>query len=36
MLCVAKYLEGHLFFGIIYSWLIGLPFLAITILKPEK
>lgn len=34
MLCFAKYLEGVLFFGIIYSWMGGLPLIVITLIRP--
>lgn len=34
MLCFAKYLEGVLFFGLIFCWLGGLPMLAITLFRP--
>lgn len=34
MLCFAKYLEGVLFFGLIFCWVGGLPMLAITLFRP--
>ncbi|CAD8043447.1 unnamed protein product [Paramecium primaurelia] len=36
MLCFAIYLEGVLFFGLIFSWMGGLPLLVITLLRPQN
>ncbi|CAD8157654.1 unnamed protein product [Paramecium octaurelia] len=36
LLCFSKFLEGVLFFGTIYAWLVGLPLMMIGILKSEK
>lgn len=35
MLCFAKYLEGTLFFGVIYAWIGGIPFIIITLIRPQ-
>ncbi|CAD8048146.1 unnamed protein product [Paramecium sonneborni] len=35
MLCFAKYLEGVLFFGVIFSWIGGLPLIIITLIRPQ-
>ncbi|CAD8213537.1 unnamed protein product [Paramecium octaurelia] len=36
LLCFAKFLEGQLFFGTIYAWLFGLPFMTAAVLKADK
>ncbi|CAD8052528.1 unnamed protein product [Paramecium sonneborni] len=36
MLCFAKYLEGVLFFGVIFSWMGGLPLIIITLIRPQN
>ncbi|CAD8162073.1 unnamed protein product [Paramecium octaurelia] len=36
ILCFAKFLEGQLFFGTIYAWLFGLPFMIAAVLKADK
>ncbi|CAD8112154.1 unnamed protein product [Paramecium primaurelia] len=36
ILCFAKFLEGQLFFGTIYAWLFGLPFMIAAVLKTDK
>ncbi|CAD8125807.1 unnamed protein product [Paramecium sonneborni] len=36
LLCFAKFLEGQLFFGTIYAWLFGLPFMIAAVFKANK
>ncbi|CAD8126292.1 unnamed protein product [Paramecium sonneborni] len=36
LLCFAKFLEGQLFFGTVYAWLFGLPFMIAAVFKADK
>lgn len=36
LLTFSKFLEGILFFGTIYAWIVGVPLLVLTVLRSEK